>query len=199
MKIGIDLDGVVFNSEMMFMAEGEIYDCRILKRNSTLRPGEPRVQDKYDWSQEEIQGYVDRYCLSRAFDVMPCADKVIGYLQEAGHEIIVVSARGQFDPEEIEIAKEKLCEAGIRPDRTLWGHLDKRQVCLDLGLSVMIDDRYEVCQALSEMGVHTLYFRMAGRARVEENEYMKEVNNWGEVYRHLDRLGCFDGGSNEGN
>lgn len=193
MKIGVDLDGVVFNSEMFFMAEGEIYDCRVLKRNSILHPGEPRVQDKYDWTDAEIAGYVERYCLSRDFDVMPCAAKVIGYLQEAGHEIVVVSARGQFDSREIEIAKDKLAEAGIRPDRMIWGHLDKRQICKDAELSVMIDDRYEVCHALGEMGIHALYFRMAGRQKIEQTEYVKEVNNWGEVYRQLDRLGYFEG------
>lgn len=31
MRIAIDLDGVVFDSEMYFMTMGEIYDCKELK------------------------------------------------------------------------------------------------------------------------------------------------------------------------
>ena len=34
MRIGIDLDGVIFNSELMFATGAEIFDCKILKRNS---------------------------------------------------------------------------------------------------------------------------------------------------------------------
>ena len=36
MKIGIDLDGVVFNTEMLWSTFAELYDCIELNRNSVI-------------------------------------------------------------------------------------------------------------------------------------------------------------------
>ena len=51
MKIGIDLDGVVFNTEMYWSVCAELYDCKELNKNSLVNQKEPRVQDKYNWSK----------------------------------------------------------------------------------------------------------------------------------------------------
>lgn len=182
MRVGIDLDGVVFNSEMYFMACAEIYDVQTLHRNSLVLPGEPRVQRKYAWSEAETEGFIRRFATSADFDVMPCAKFVIGELAKE-NELIVISARGQFDPAEIEVARKKLKEADISFDRYLFGHLDKTQTVLENKIDVMIDDRYDVCETLSRLGVFCLYFRMAGRKKLPESDLLKEVNHWGEVYR----------------
>jgi len=184
MRIAIDLDGVVFNSEMFFMASGEIYDAMILKKNSVIKADEPRVQDKYAWTKEELDGYISRYANSTEFDVMPCAKIVIDALSKE-NELYVISARGQFNPDEITIAREKLDTAGIKFDHYLFGHFNKQDIARENKIDVMIDDRYDVCQTLSADGVLCLYFRMAGRKKIEENELIKEVNNWGEVFRVL--------------
>ena len=52
----------------------------------------------------------------------------------------------------------------------------------------MIDDRAKICKTISENDIRTLYFRDAGREKLEENKYLKEVNNWGEVYRYIYNL-----------
>lgn len=184
MKIAVDLDGVVFNSEMFFMAAAEIYDAKILGKNSILKSDEPRVQQKYCWSEEELSGYISRYANSDAFDVMPCAKEVIDTMR-LDNELYVISARGQFNPMEIEIAKKKLAEAGITFDKYFFGYLNKKQIVKENNIDIIIDDRYDVCRTLSKEKVFCLYFRMAGRKVLEQTDYLKEVNNWGEVYRIL--------------
>ena len=92
MRIAIDLDGVVFNSEMFFMASGEIYDAMILGKNSIIKADEPRVQNKYSWNDKELQGYIDRYANSLDFDIMPCAKIVIDALNE-NNETYVISGK----------------------------------------------------------------------------------------------------------
>ena len=182
MNIAIDLDGVVFNSEMYFMAAAEIYDAMTLGKNSILRPEEPRVQNKYAWNEEELAGYISRFANAEDFDVMPCAKTVIDLLRKR-HTLYVVSARGQFNEGEIEIAKRKLAEADITFDRYCFGHLDKTQIVRDNHISVMIDDRYDVCETLSAQGVFCIYFRMAGRKKLAETPFLREANNWGDVCR----------------
>ena len=188
MKIAVDLDGVVFNSEMYFMAIAEIYDSMVLGKNSILKSDEPRVQKKYSWNKDELDGSIRRYVNSEDFDVMPCAKIVIDALRKK-NELYVISARGQFNSDEIAIAKKKLKYAGIEFDKYFFGHLDKNEIVKQNNIGVMIDDRYDVCESLSKENILCLYFRMAGRKILSQGKYLKEVNNWGEIYRILNDMG----------
>ena len=47
----------------------------------------------------------------------------------------------------------------------------------------MIDDSYDICKRLSENRIKTIYFRDKEMKKLEQNEYLKEVSNWGEIYR----------------
>ena len=47
---------------------------------------------------------------------------------------------------------------------------------------------------LSENGIKTIYFRNKEMKKLEQNEYLKEVSNWGEIYRYIE-----NSGNNEGN
>ena len=49
----------------------------------------------------------------------------------------------------------------------------------------MIDDKPTTCQTMAENQIKTLYFRGIRGWNLEENEYLKEVSNWGEVYRYI--------------
>ena len=188
MRIAIDLDGVVFNSEMYFMASAEIFDVKFLKRNSLKKKDEPRVQEKYNWSKEEIKEYISRYANSLDFDIIPCAKEVIDDIKK-DNTTVVVSARGQFNEDEIKIAKKKLEEAGISFDEYYFGNLNKIQTLIDQKIDVVIDDRYDVILEASKYHIKSVYFYMAGRKVLEDNEYIKAVYNWGEVYRYLYDIG----------
>ena len=54
MKIGIDLDGVVIDSETTFRTYEEIFDVDKLKRNNLINREEPKFQARYNWSKEEL-------------------------------------------------------------------------------------------------------------------------------------------------
>lgn len=47
----------------------------------------------------------------------------------------------------------------------------------------MIDDSPEVCKETSEAGIKTIFLRDSGVYGIEPNDYLYEVNNWGEIYR----------------
>ena len=64
MKIGIDLDGVVIDSETTFRTYEEIFDIDILKRNSLINEEEPKFQARYDWTDEEEKEFIKRYFLT---------------------------------------------------------------------------------------------------------------------------------------
>ena len=51
MKIGIDLDGVVMDSEATFRTYEEIFDIDILQGNNLINREEPKFQARYNWTE----------------------------------------------------------------------------------------------------------------------------------------------------
>ena len=61
MKIGIDLDGVVFDSETTFRTYEEIFDVDVLKENNLVDREEPKFQARYNWAKEQEQEFINTY------------------------------------------------------------------------------------------------------------------------------------------
>lgn len=185
MKIGFDLDGVVFNSESLFATLAEIYDCKELNRNSLIDREAPRVQEKYNWTDDECNTYFKKYILREDFDIMPGAKEVIKLLKDEGHELIVVTARGLLFDEEIDVAKNKLKQNGIKFDNYFWKCEDKREICENEKIDIMIDDRNLNCEEVAKTCKKVFHFRGAGVKGIDEIENIEEVSNWGEIYRAI--------------
>ena len=52
-------------------------------------------------------------------------------------------------------------------------------------VDIMIDDDWKIEKKLADNQVKTLYFKDTNLIKLEESEYIKEVNNWGEIYRYI--------------
>ncbi len=52
----------------------------------------------------------------------------------------------------------------------------------------MIDDDWRIIKKLADNNIKTLYFRDTDLVKLEENKYIKEVNNWGDIYRIIKEL-----------
>ena len=126
MKIGIDLDGVVIDSETTFRTYEEIFDIDTL--------------------------------------------------------------RGGFVKEMKDDAIRLLEENNIKFDKYYWKVEDKLEICKKEKVDIMIDDDWKIIKKLADNKVNTLYFRDTNLVKLEENEYIKEVNNWGEIYRYIKEI-----------
>ena len=98
MKIGIDLDGVVIDSETTFRTYEEIFDIDILNGNNLIKTEEPKSQYRYDWTEEQQKEFIEKYFLtvSRESGLMSGFIGVYNLLKKQGHEFIVITARGGF-------------------------------------------------------------------------------------------------------
>ena len=61
MRLGIDLDGVIFDSEKEYRVYSELYDMIDLNQNSKRNNKELRFQDRFDWTDEQIEGFIKKY------------------------------------------------------------------------------------------------------------------------------------------
>lgn len=104
-------------------------------------------------------------------------------LQKEGNELIIISARGGMVEEMKDVAIEKFYEENLSFNKYYWHQDDKLEIALQEQIDFMIDDSYDVCKKLSESQIKTIYFRDKEMKKLEQDEYLKEVSNWGEIYR----------------
>lgn len=190
MKIGIDIDGVILDYERVLKTYGDLYDFIELKKNGIINRNEHYLRNRYDWTEEERMNFVNKYFLklSKKAPLIPGAKDVIDMLQKEGNELIVISARGGMIEEMKDVAMEKFKEEKILFNTYYWKQDDKLEVAQKENIDFMIDDSYDVCKKLSENGIRTIYFRDKEMKKLEQNEYLKEVSNWGEIYRYIKEM-----------
>lgn len=187
MKIGIDLDGVVIDSVRLFNTYEEIYDIDILKENNLIDRHQVDFQDKYSWTDEQKTKFIEKYFLKVAKEnkLMPGFKEVYKLLKQEGHEFVVITARGRTVKELKDEALRLLKENDIEFDKYYWCVTNKLEICKKENIKLMIEDNWKHVKKLIENNVRTLYFRDINITKIEENEYLKEVNNWGDIYRYM--------------
>lgn len=188
MKIGIDLDGVVFDSEKLFRVYAELYDILELHQNGIIDNREVRFQERYNWSQETINDFMSKYHTKNIEEAafMPGAKEVLKMLKEEGHKLIIITARGNKTKEHITITEDILKKNDMYIfDKYIWGVNNKSEICVDEKLDLMIEDSDRNCKVISDKKIKTIYFKDAPNYEIQENEYLKTLYNWGEVYRYI--------------
>lgn len=187
MKIGIDLDGVVIDSETTFRTYEEIFDIDILKGNNLINKKEPKFQARYNWSSNQEKEFIEKYFLkvSRESGLMSGFIAIYNLLKKQGHEFVVITARGGYVKEMKDDAIRLLEENNIKFDKYYWNVEDKLEICKKEKVDIMIDDDWNIIKKIAENKIRTLYFRDTNLMILEENKYIKEVNNWGEIYRYI--------------
>ena len=190
MKIGIDLDGVVIDSETTFRTYEEIFDIDVLKGNHLINKEEPKFQARYNWTNEQEKEFIEKYFMtvSKESNLMSGFVGIYNLLKEQGHEFVVITARGGFVKEMKDDAIRLLEEKNIKFDKYYWNVDDKLEICKNEKVDIMIDDDWKIIKRLADNEVKTLYFRDTNLMKLEENKYIKEVNNWGEIYRYIKEM-----------
>ena len=192
MKIGIDIDGVILDFEKLLRAYVELYDLVELNKNGVVNEEKYMFQDRYDWTEEETNGFIDKYFIyaTKQSPLLPCAKEVLNYLKQEGSEFIIITARGGILPQMKDEAEKIFDRENLKFDKYYWKTSDKLEVCLKENIDIMIDDNPNICKNLSENKIMTLYLRDKDVEELDENEYLKEVSNWGEIYRFIKRKYC---------
>lgn len=182
-KIGLDLDGVVFDSENLYRVYTEIYDVDVLKTNSIVDNTKRIFQERYNWDKEICQKFYKEYAkeVLTTANIMSGANIVIPKLMKK-YEFVVITSRSEI---ETGWAKEKFKEIGLENIKFIHNKNDKVETFKEEKVDYIIDDEETTCVSASKENIHAIYFKNAASLRIEENDYLKIVNNWGEIYRYL--------------
>jgi len=188
MNIGIDLDGVIFDSEKWFRVESCFYNEK-LNDKDMINPEEIKAFKRYDWSKEQENIFLQEVLIEieKNAPLMYKAKEVIDYFQSCGHKIYIITSRGLVFPEEIKISLDRLKCEGINYEKFIHSTEDKERVCSELGIDVMIDDYYDFAKKISEHGIKCLYFR-GDTLKTINHPNVIEVRNWGDIYIEIKKL-----------
>ena len=126
---------------------------------------------------------------TRKSHIMPGAREVIKLLKEDGHELILITARGGINKEMIKITEGRLKSSEMFIfDKYYWATENKDEVCEKEKIDIMIDDFYQKCKSIADKKIKTIYLKDAPSYNLDENEYIKVLYNWGEIYRFIKEL-----------
>lgn len=191
MKIGIDLDGVVFDSEKEFRVYSELYDMLDLKQNSKINNKELKFQSRFKWTKEDIDGFLNKYHKQIIVEsnFMPGVKRILKLLKEDGHTLILITARGGMNRDMIKVTEERLHQNEMNIfDKYYWATENKDEVCVKENVDIMIDDFCDKCKSIANSKIKTIYLKDAPSYDLEENEYIKVLYNWGEIYRYIKEI-----------
>lgn len=201
MRIGIDLDGVVFDTESYFRAYADLFNYQknldftppdnFANKNffGARDPQEARGQKRYSWSEDLIEEFLDTYLIhiQSIAPLLPLAKHVLDILHEQGHELIVITRRGYTRKQEIDVTYERCEKEGLHFDEIIFGKDDKIQTCHDLKLDVMLEDYYDNVVDLANHGIPCIYFR-GSILKFCDNPNVIDVENWGQALLAIDIL-----------
>ena len=178
MNIGVDLDGVVYQTESLFREYSEKYNKLIegtLKDDSELK-----AFDRYNWTREQTNDFIQNtfYEIEKTAPLYPKVKEVLGELKKK-NSIIFITSRGLVSDVEISLTMERLQEDNINFDKIVFSQNSKVKACLENKIDIMIDDYYRVIDELSSNGINCLYFRDKRNKPCESGAV--EVYNWEEV------------------
>lgn len=187
MNIGIDVDGVIFDSENWFRTFATFYNSEHFKSVEVDRE-ELYFQKRYLWTPEqEHKFYNDCYEeIEAKAPLMPYAKMVIQKLKSMGHKLYIITTRGATIPGEIDISKKRFAEENLEFDGYFFASKNKAEVCKNLNIDVMIDDLYDNVEKIIANGIRCLYYRdLVLRQFDKENTLVHEVRNWGDIYQEI--------------
>lgn len=191
MRIGIDLDGVVFDSEKEFRVYSEIFDMIDLKQNSKTDNRKLKFQDRFQWTQKETEDFLKKYHkqIIEESNFMPGVKRILKLLKEEGNSLILITARGGINKDMIKITEERLKESGMDIfDKYYWATKNKEEVCKKENIEIMIDDFCKNCESIANSKIKTIYLKDAPSYDLEENKYIKVLYNWREIYRYIKEM-----------
>ncbi len=188
MNIGVDLDGVVFDTEIYYRAYADLYNYEHMHYKLADRE-EARVFKRYYWPQEVFDKFLEKYLftIQTTAPILPLAKQVLKKLSEQGHKLIVISKRGDHFPEEIDITYKRCANENLHFDKFYFQQVDKIEVCKKEKIDVMLEDYYPNVCSLSENDISCIYFRNGLLNFCNANNVVT-VDNWGQVPEALDIL-----------
>ena len=176
MRIGIDIDDTITETASLIddvLMENRLYD----------------LDNDFDsYGYEELKSYSDIiseniYKVLKNCPIKNNAVEVIKHIKDLGHEIYIITARNNlYSKNVIDITISFLKEHGIIYDKIIFDCDEKKSVCLDNKIDIMLDDKASLIENLENTKTVGILFT----APFNKDSKCRRVNNWLEFKSIID-------------
>ena len=176
MRIGIDIDDTI--TETSSLIEQIIYDNNIYNVSSDFDSYSDIELKTYD---DIIRENIDN--IMKNCPIKKDAIEVLKYIKDMGHEIYIITARDNYySPNVFDITVSFLKEHGIIYDKLIFNCKEKKVVCIDSKIDIMLDDRGSFIESLKDTNTKGILF-----SSIHNEKYdCDRVNNWLEFKEIID-------------
>ena len=191
MRIGLDIDRIILDYERTMRSYAELYDLLILRKNGVKDSSQFDYLKRYDWTDEEKKYFFNNFSVFATLNstpLIPLAKEMIELFQLEGYEFVFITARGSLIKEIKEAVIQVFKRNNIPTDNIYWCVKDKASKCKELNIDIMIEDNPSTCKSLIDNKIKTIYLRDKDNEKIENNEFLTEVSNIGEICRLIFNL-----------
>lgn len=191
MKIGIDIDGIILDFERTMRTYAELYDLLILRKNGVVNPNEFDYLKRYDWTEEERTRFIDDYLVYATINstpLIPLVKEMLKLFKVEGINYTFITSRGLLRKDTKNAVLTVFEKNDLPTDNIYFGVEDKVLKCKELGIDIMIEDKPSTCKLLRDENIKTLYFRDKENEKLDEDSYLIEVSNIGEICRCIFKI-----------
>ena len=189
MKIGIDIDDTLFDTDEVLISCALQYDKEFVNNRGFRDKNSYHFVEKFYWNKNNVFDFFKKFHEENyIFSLKPkdnCVS-VLSKLKEEGYEIVIITSRKSVPYLDIyEKTKEMLINNGICFDKLIVDVKDKGIVCEREAIDIFIDDRIEHCVNVVNHGVkHVVLFE----TEYNKNERFLKYNNWNDIYDYIRRV-----------
>lgn len=196
MKIGIDLDDVVFATIRSMIKYADKYDAEEFGKTIDndkfgLITNRYYLNVLYDWDDEVKFAFFHKYYKNvlEECELLPNAKEVINKLYNEGNEINFITARlmniDNCDTENI--TRNSLDKNGIKYNNLYVGVKNKLDFCKSINIDLLIEDSYETCKEFRQNGIKSLLMTTKMNENIVDNNIVR-VNNWLEIMQKIEEF-----------
>ena len=188
MKIGIDIDGVILDSERGIRFYADYWSYFTLNKDR-IKNDEVMQEKCFNWNDDETNYFFDNFFhdITINSNIMVGAKEILAKLKDEGHQLYIITLRGYYREQEKIDAEEKLKELGIEFDEVCWSAKNKVEKCREIGIDVMIDDTPDNVEQFANEKIQVLYFKEQPVREINQDNVFK-VASWMDIYREIKHL-----------
>ena len=189
MRVGLDIDNVITDLDKIFIKEALIWDKNI-RGKGIIDSKASSILKLFDWTRDEIEDffYNNIQRIAEFMEMRKCCKFYIDKLMEEGNEIFLITHRvrpNYRDPESVTI--NWLNKHKINYNQLIFSQSpNKTEECKKFNIDVMIDDRMDQCQIMSDNGVRCIVMKTRFMDKGENK--LPIARSWKDLYNKIHNL-----------
>lgn len=196
MRIGIDIDDTLTDIRDKLNNAAFEYAKNL---NKQIKNDNVEINDIYNdgniyqkvfgFSYDELKyflGTIQENITNNAIPRKNCVD-IINKLHEEGNEIYIITARdSEFHDDPYKQSIDWLNKNNIYFDKLIVNARDKRKICIDEKIDLLIDDSISNCKNVIAGGTSAI---MITNDNTKEKDGISCFSSWIDIYNYLHNLG----------